>query len=416
MAMRRVREWLAGGVAPPEDALLIFGSNHNALENVGALIDALTAEQSRISVVLVVDDIRYKETLERRFPKVIVRYLSLLMGPITQLALITLRVRAVLVVEADQVNGQMQRLLNGVIHRGVPVYGIGAAALIQEDFPADTLQPLSSVASPCKSSLTIETLAIFLIRAIGVERRSRWSVDTIASWLNTKLARPVVSRFFRPLVVKMSSIDVLRERLGNPNAILCLGNGPTASNSALQALTYTTLFRVNHQWLSEGYLAKPDMVFAGVKRSMRKLGSVPLGVANARKEIALIACRVFEPWHGKVSYTVVDEIAGDILPQAEDSQVRPTTGAYMIATAVALKPERLIIAGIDMFHHPDGAYSGTGQVINAYTPSHSRETDAAFISMCLEVYEGELVSYSPAVTNLVKGLKRSPRFTFLQAH
>ena len=47
----------------------------------------------------------------------------------------------------------------------------------------------------------------------------------------------------------------------------------------------------------------------------------------------------------------------------------------MLALAVALKPEQLTIAGIDLYRHPSGAYPGTPETANAYAPAHDRELE-----------------------------------------
>jgi len=101
-----------------------------------------------------------------------------------------------------------------------------------------------------------------------------------------------------------------------------------------------------------------------------------------------------------------------VIPRVE-GPLRPTTGAYMIAVAVELRPARLIVAGMDMFSHPAGAYPAGGAAgeagANAYAPSHDRETDAAFIRACLSAHEGEIVTLSPAFAALARSVAR-PRF------
>ena len=57
---------------------------------------------------------------------------------------------------------------------------------------------------------------------------------------------------------------------------------------------------------------------------------------------------------------------------------------------------------MDMFRHAEGAYAGVSAEINAYTPSHSFETDAVFIQACLRHFSGELVSHSAAFSELAR--------------
>jgi hypothetical protein len=66
----------------------------------------------------------------------------------------------------------------------------------------------------------------------------------------------------------------------------------------------------------------------------------------------------------------------------------------MLATAVALRPKRLIVAGIDLFQHPQGSYPGDSRTPNAYSPGHSRDKELAFILQLLGRYRGELVILS----------------------
>ncbi len=62
----------------------------------------------------------------------------------------------------------------------------------------------------------------------------------------------------------------------------------------------------------------------------------------------------------------------------------------MLATAVLLRPRRLVIAGIDLFAHPSGSYLGEADLPNAYLPVHDRETEIAIIRHLLRLHEGEL--------------------------
>lgn len=63
----------------------------------------------------------------------------------------------------------------------------------------------------------------------------------------------------------------------------------------------------------------------------------------------------------------------------------------MIATAVALGPARLVIAGMDLFQHPEGSYPGDTSTPNAYTLRHDRDAELDFLLHVLRRYSGELV-------------------------
>jgi hypothetical protein len=72
-------------------------------------------------------------------------------------------------------------------------------------------------------------------------------------------------------------------------------------------------------------------------------------------------------------------------------QLRPTNGVNMLAVAIALKPEKLVVAGIDLFQHPDGSYPGDVSTPNAYSPGHSRETELNCILRLFSEFRGEIV-------------------------
>lgn len=382
MALRRVRDWLAGGARPREDAILVLGENAGAFDAAGPIIDALMEGRFRLSVVLVTG--RDGASLAGRFPGAEIRRPPLTMRPLSGLTLTALRARAALVLAPDELRGMPRRLADGAVRRGIPVFGTSAGRLL----------PLSHVAGLVPGEGA--DIAAALARAIGVAREPVWSLDRFGGWI----ARSPLRFLLKPVLTRIGSAEALALRLGHPKTILCLGNGPTSTDQVLAGLGAEAIFRVNHDWRSNGYLARPDMVFAGVKRSMRKLGGTPLGVATRQKEGALVACRAFEPWHGRATYAVVEDIAARIVPGVP-GPVRPTTGAYMLAAAIALRPERLIVAGMDMFRHPDGAYAA-GSDVNAYTPAHGFDVDASFITACLIGFEGELVVYSPALADLAR--------------
>jgi hypothetical protein len=72
----------------------------------------------------------------------------------------------------------------------------------------------------------------------------------------------------------------------------------------------------------------------------------------------------------------------------------------MLATAVALRPSRIIIAGIDLFADPAGPYPGDASTPNAYVPVHERSLERDFILASLEKFEGELTIIGRALAEL----------------
>lgn len=378
MALGPVKRRLAGGPRPAEDAVLVLAPDSATLRQAGGVIDRLTGGGWRLSVLLVVPDA--SPILAERFPGAEIRIPHLPLGRLSFAALAAMRVRSVLILEPALLHSQFAALARGAARRGVPVFACEATEI---DRLAD-----DGAASELASELAA---------AIGVERDPAFSPDRLAA----RLSGPVARRFLFPWLTRLETVDALYARLNRPQTILCLGNGPSGRNPVLAGLGHDVLFRVNSDWRADGLLERPDMVFAGVKRAMRKMGKTPLGVASERKANALIACRGLEPWHGRAEFTVVEQIAAPIVPDIPGA-LRPTTGAYMLAAAIALRPRRLIVAGMDMFRHPDGAYAGGSRETNAYTPSHSFETDAAFLRQSLSHFTGELVSYSTAFSELAR--------------
>lgn len=408
MALRGLQHSLAAGPRPSEDTILMIAPDNAAFERAAPLIDQILATDQRVKLVLAV---KKPAALQERFPAALVRKLRPIGGLFSQPVLTTLRVRSVLVLDDHLLQGVAARLVAGAKNRGVPVYGLDFKKLASKCL---LLRPLSSTAVYFGEALTIEALAGCLIMSVGIERQPRWSLDKLAAALGPVITgqpvNTIVCSFFR----KINNLKDLRHELGNPRTILCLGNGPTSVNSALHAIDYDCLFRVNHRWLGREHLSKPDMVFAGVKRSMRQLGKTLLGVATPRKQAALLACRLFEPWHGKCCYCVVQEIVPDMIIPF-DAKLKPTTGAYMLAAAVALQPSRILVAGMDLFAHPQGAYPDGACVPNAYAASHDCDVDVAFIRACLLKYRGELTSFSPAFLNLASSLEGEAAFTLVDA-
>ena len=69
----------------------------------------------------------------------------------------------------------------------------------------------------------------------------------------------------------------------------------------------------------------------------------------------------------------------------------------MIAAAAALNPARLIIAGIDLYQHPEGRYPGDLVGTNAYSRAHTRQTDLDIIRLALAGYRGEVTILGDAL-------------------
>ena len=76
---------------------------------------------------------------------------------------------------------------------------------------------------------------------------------------------------------QLDTFEALRQRLGQPETILCLGNGPSGEDPGLVEMDYDALFRVNWRWLARGMLTQPDMVFVGDLRTTARLHGCVFG-------------------------------------------------------------------------------------------------------------------------------------------
>lgn len=187
----------------------------------------------------------------------------------------------------------------------------------------------------------------------------------------------------------LDSWGQIARALGQPRSILCVGNGPSSEDSALADLACDCLFRVNWVWQTRALLTRPQIIF-----------TADPDVPPAPPE-ALIAFptrtdanRILGFYRGagilsRIGYVVLPELPSPL--SAKPWPLRPTNGALMIAAAAQLQPERLAIAGIDLYQHPAGKYPGETVEANDYDAIHSRDNDLDAIALALADFHGELV-------------------------
>lgn len=171
--------------------------------------------------------------------------------------------------------------------------------------------------------------------------------------------------------------------------ICCLGNGPSSEAPAVRDEGFDALFRVNYQWRAREFLTNPKVIFTADPdlplTDARPILAFPTR-ADANR-ILLKHCRYARA--PRTGYLVFTEIASALTAGAWPA--RPTNGALMIATAAALAPDRIIIAGVDLYNHPAGRYPGTTEEANAYDGAHSRGVDIEVIRLSLSGFRGEVV-------------------------
>jgi hypothetical protein len=211
-------------------------------------------------------------------------------------------------------------------------------------------------------------------------------------WLHRRLDDPAFADQWRRFVHRHDDLEQVRRALGDPETILCLGNGPSSEDPRLEEVAYDALFRVNHSWMHRPVLTEPDVVFTGGYSTMRVLKKPIFGLQHQTGEMVLLATRgPFSPLHPLRYFSMAR--VGSHLEDFDWGDHRPTNGSAMIAMAVALRPKRLIIAGVDLFRHPDGSYPGDTTTPNAYTPAHSSDKELAFMFHHLDRLQGEVVIF-----------------------
>jgi hypothetical protein len=182
--------------------------------------------------------------------------------------------------------------------------------------------------------------------------------------------------------------DALRKRLGNPETILCLGNGPSSEDPKLASLTYDALFRVNWRWLERGILTRPDMVFVGDLRTTARVSSCVFGFRTiAWESEILLRHLIFGLSLRRLEYFTYQRVSGDM--NDECWPTHPTNGVVMVAAAVGLLPKTIIIGGMDLYEDPAGRYPGDPIGDNNYPQMHSREVEVRALSSILAKFSGE---------------------------
>jgi hypothetical protein len=216
-------------------------------------------------------------------------------------------------------------------------------------------------------------------------------------WLDGALGSATLRRWLAGRLQRFDSLEALRQALGAPRSILCLGNGPSSEDPALRKLNFDCLFRVNHLWQERGFLTEAQMVFCGSKVTLGRLGETIFGLQTMESERRLLVYLLGRVARGRGARYATLERFPLFLTEPAWSHIRPTNGAAMLATAAALQPERLIVSGIDLFTHPAGSYPGDANTPNAYTPGHQPDSELALLLEALKGYRGELVILSEAL-------------------
>ncbi|MFD2264616.1 hypothetical protein ACFSM5_17055 [Lacibacterium aquatile] len=238
-------------------------------------------------------------------------------------------------------------------------------------------------------------------------KRGRRGTDTLAGGRVRRLNRirslPIFGALFERKFRQYSGLAELQATLGNPQSILCLGNGPSSEAPELQGVAYDRLFRVNSSWLQRGSFLKPDFVFTSL--SAVKDLSPPAGfmLKTPDDELAMLSALAFAP--RVIRYGIAERLG--LYDPADFGPYTPTNGAVMLAAAVGLQPAHLIVAGIDLFAHPEGAYPQDGSTVNDYSVGHDRALETRFLLEILGRFKGKLTILSPMLAEAFQRYRAS---------
>jgi hypothetical protein len=401
-------------------SLWIHLSPAASIEAVAALVDALKARYPRVEILLTAASPTRRAALARRLPAAIVLAPPLAVGFAVDRRLNRLDVRLLLLAAPGD---DLDALLIGrATRRAVPLVALagwqegapapsGPAALAwqaaeliyaKDDVmglpPAAAAKTLRPQTADDPWLPLMDALASLLARDLKLAR-SREGVlrRGFERLLDGVLGSAIARRWLAGRLQRFDSLEALRQALGAPRSILCLGNGPSSEDPTLRELSFDCLFRVNHLWQERGFLTEAQMVFCGSKVTLGRLGETIFGLQTLESERRLLVYLLGRVARGRgARYATLERFALFLTAPAW-SHIRPTNGAAMLATAAALQPERLIVSGIDLFTHPAGSYPGDANTPNAYTPGHQPDSELSLLLEALKGYRGELVILSEAL-------------------
>ena len=411
---------------PGERTFWMLGRRQADFEAAVDLVEAMMARHPRVDMLFTAPQAETRQWLQRRFPRAVVLPPPLPFTLCCSRYLLNLNVRGVAMLGAAA--AEDRPVLRAAGRRALPVVILetpqGTAAqthsaaelgVMPERIDHHFVASQASRQRLLEAGVAAERISV--IAPAGEDRVAAF-VDTVSDLLlqdlklirsklrpvRRRLERLALNAMERPrwrrlLSMKVERIDTLEELgevLGRPDTILCLGNGPSSEGPEVAAVRYEALFRVNHVWLKRGFLTKPDMVFTNSKPTLAAVKGAIFGLHTIKSEARLLAASLLSPLAGHARYAAIERF-GLYLSEPRWQGIRPTNGAIMLATAVALQPRRLVIAGIDLFSHPAGSYPGDTTTPNAYTPGHDAESELALLLEALRRYKGKLTILSPAL-------------------
>jgi len=398
-------------------SLIFYGASRQAFETISPILQAFAKIDLRFAIVLCTEDASLLSWLRQRFPEISSVSPPLALGLPTTIFLKRMRVRTWVLLEGEKLPHSI--ILSCLKKRSTPVVLLGAGMASPEPVsridddgsglapPPDqnplfdkpggegrTLIPLpSGDLDDAKAAAIVDQILPLLGRnQKWGHRYDRLLSRLFARWLHRRLDNAGFARRYRRFIERYDDQDQLRNVLGNPETIVCLGNGPSCEDPRLGNVAYDALFRVNHSWMDRSVMTEPDVVFTGGNATMRAIKKPIFGLQGDSGEMLLLMNGTRRLYRHRLRYFSMKRLGHD-LEGFDWDEHRPTNGAAMIALAVALQPKRLIIAGIDLFKHPEGSYPGDKQTPNAYKPAHSADKELSFLCHSLDRLRGEVVIF-----------------------
>lgn len=198
----------------------------------------------------------------------------------------------------------------------------------------------------------------------------------------------------------IDKLEDFARALDHPQHILCLGNGPSSEDPRLANMSHDCLFRVNWIWRERGLFTSPNLVItADTDLPCERPGPL-LAFPNRITGLPLVwrhCLRLHPPRRG---YLYADALIDTV--NETGSNCRPSNGAVMIALAATLNPQRIVIAGMDLYKHAEGRYPGDPLAVDGYSRDHDREWDVEFICRSLARYEGETIIISDGLREVIQ--------------
>jgi len=420
--------------SPGERIFWVLGRRRADFEAAADLVAAIMARSPRVDILLTAPRAATRAWLRTRFPRALVLPPPLPLAAVARLFLVNLNVRGVMILGApgagdgavlaaaagratpvvltetpDSDGTTPSAAALGAHARHVTHYFVTASAteagLRAAGVNAEKVTLLVDEGD-ARSAVFIKVMARLLAQDLKLIRSKQ---RRIRRWIERQGLRcmdnPGLRRLLAAKARRYDSLEDLRQALGDPQTILCLGNGPSSEDPAVGGVAHDCLFRVNDLWLKRGLLVRPDMVFTGSKGTLALVRGAIFGLHTVKSEGRLLVAPLLRPVRWGFRYATIERF-GLFLSEPRWDDMRPTNGAIMLATAVALQPARLVISGVDLFSHPAGTYPGDTRTPNAYTPGHNAESELALLLEALSRYQGELTILSPALLERWQAYRR----------